>query len=274
MTIKSESVKAGRVLRKLILELKQAYIKQLEREPELADLSPFLGERLAKMFEEGVDRVTHFAEQFINKMTGTTYERAVKSLEPMKGAKLEINVLPTDRDKIQQLSSTWVNAFKSLTEDMKSDVRQIIADAHRSGTNPRDLIPRMKDVFEKNSQAGKISTTDPRLTPPKGMRADYRAELIGRTLVTEAWNASHQDRYERSGQVWGKKWVSAPDERRCEICRKLDGNSMIVKLNENFEVTDKKGKKYSVPFPPLHCNCRCRILPVTFVEAEKLGKIK
>lgn len=97
-----------------------------------------------------------------------------------------------------------------------------------------------------------------------------RAERIVRTETVRAWNYWSELWRKQSGVVEKKQRYTALDERVCEYCWPM--NWKIIWLGENyFEKGDvligSKGGELkldysSTPFPPLHPNCRCVILPV------------
>lgn len=97
-----------------------------------------------------------------------------------------------------------------------------------------------------------------------------RADRIVRTETVRAWNFGSELWRKQSGVVEKKQRYTALDERVCEYCWPM--NWKIIWLGENyFEKGDVLiGAKWwelkldysSTPFPPLHPNCRCVILPV------------
>lgn len=97
-----------------------------------------------------------------------------------------------------------------------------------------------------------------------------RAERIVRTETVRAWNYWSELWRKQSGVVEKKQRYTALDERVCEYCWPM--NWKIIWLGENyFEKGDVLIWKnwwelkldYSdVPYPPLHPNDRCVILPV------------
>lgn len=97
-----------------------------------------------------------------------------------------------------------------------------------------------------------------------------RAEKIVRTETVRAWNLWSQLWRKQTGVVEKKQRYTALDERVCEFCWPM--NWKIVWLEEKYfdanetMVWSDGGKisfdYWSVEYPPLHCNCRCVILPV------------
>jgi len=97
-----------------------------------------------------------------------------------------------------------------------------------------------------------------------------RADLIVRTETIRAWNRWSQIGWEDSGVVEKKQRYTALDERVCEFCWPM--NWKIIWLKENFfnqgnvligaDGHEMKLDYSNTPYPPLHPNCRCVILPV------------
>ena len=97
-----------------------------------------------------------------------------------------------------------------------------------------------------------------------------RAQLVVRTETIRAWNWGSQLWWKESGVVEKKQRYTALDERVCEFCWPM--NWKIIGLDDNFYkqgeiLTGENGKQMKLdysnpPYPPLHPNCRCVILPV------------
>ena len=97
-----------------------------------------------------------------------------------------------------------------------------------------------------------------------------RAELIVRTETVRAWNRGSELWRKESGVVEKKQRYTALDERVCEFCWPM--NWKIVWLSENYfnkndvligaNGHELKLDYSATPYPPLHPNCRCVILPV------------
>lgn len=97
-----------------------------------------------------------------------------------------------------------------------------------------------------------------------------RAELIVRTETVRAWNWGSELWRKESGVVEKKQRYTALDERVCEFCWPM--NWKIVWLSENYfnkndvligaNGHELKLDYSATPYPPLHPNCRCVILPV------------
>jgi len=103
---------------------------------------------------------------------------------------------------------------------------------------------------------------------------NYRAERIARTETARAANRATEFAYMQSGEVEGKEWVTALDERTCPWCEDMNGKTMGLGENyfdegDSLTVTGDKGKPQIIHFdyeeiidPPLHANCRCTLVPI------------
>lgn len=97
-----------------------------------------------------------------------------------------------------------------------------------------------------------------------------RAEMIVRTETVRAWNRWSELWRKESGVVAKKQRYTALDERVCQYCWPL--NWRTIDLDGNFfnqndvligrDWGEMKLDYSDTPYPPLHPNCRCVILPV------------
>lgn len=153
------------------------------------------------------------------------------------------------QDKIVQrfIKSRTLKLGKSTAETTRNDVQGII------------------DKW--NEQEGDIALL-------KQMLGEYfgdesRADMIARTEVSRAAGFAQETVYEEVGAV-GKKWITADDERTCEFCSEMDGQTTGVTdsyWEKGDEVAGAAGGILSVGFddissPPLHPSCRCDLIPI------------
>ena len=71
---------------------------------------------------------------------------------------------------------------------------------------------------------------------------------MARTITNDVYNRAHLDRYEDSGVVDGVQYSAHIDERTSDICLMLNGTI--------WGLSDK-----DIQVPPLHFNCRSRLVP-------------
>lgn len=102
-----------------------------------------------------------------------------------------------------------------------------------------------------------------------GAALTYRADRITTTETTRAQGWADVEAWKQAGNVTGKQWNTAADERVCPFCRSLDGT--IISLDSNFlslgDVLNVDGQSLSINYedvgsPPEHANCRCTLDPV------------
>lgn len=105
--------------------------------------------------------------------------------------------------------------------------------------------------------------------------------MIARTETIYASNAGAEFGYMQSGVVEGKMWLGG-QAGICDIC--ADMENLTAPLGSSFDVShimDKYGINFDysagqMPFPPLHPNCRCTIVPITkmYSAATKPTKLE
>lgn len=103
--------------------------------------------------------------------------------------------------------------------------------------------------------------------------SDIRAETVARSETIRSANAGSKEGYRQSG-IKAVRWITFPDDRRCEWCAEMEGK--IVGISDNFfqqgdvfTISDAEGNQHAmhldyedVGHPPLHPMCRCSIAPV------------
>lgn len=147
------------------------------------------------------------------------------------------------------LSLHRYGSVQSVNSTIVKTLRKKLSEGMAEGENVPDLRKRVETVFTDLSA--------------------YGAERIARTETIWAWNEGARQGYKQSGVVEKLQWVSSGDQRSCDFCLDMDGR--IVGINDSFF---DKGDSYEVnertldfeyeqvDHPPLHCNCRCCIVPV------------
>jgi len=132
-----------------------------------------------------------------------------------------------------------------LVNTSENEIRTAIAAGLEKGETYDDLALRVQKLLGADAIKG-------------------RAELIARTETVFASASGAELGYLQSGVVEGKEWMTAEDERTCEFCMEMNGRT--APLGESFDVNDiNLNFDYSagaMPHPPLHCKCRCVLLPI------------
>lgn len=154
-----------------------------------------------------------------------------------------------DQDKIVRrfLKEEVLRLGKSTSETTRNDVTDIIKKWNEEGGDIAQLRGMLGEYFGDPS----------------------RAELIARTEVSRAAGFAQETVYEEVGAV-SKKWITAIDERVCQFCSEMDGQTTGISDNywdKGEEMAGSEGGTLSFDFdnvstPPLHPNCRCDLVPV------------
>ena len=138
---------------------------------------------------------------------------------------------------------------QSVNSTIVKHLREKLAVGMAEGEGLLDLRRRVETVFEGLSV--------------------YGAERIARTETIWAWNEGAVQGYIQSGLVEKKQWVSSGDQRSCDFCLDMDGKIIGVSANyfdkgDKYEVNEKEldFEYEDVAHPPIHCMCRCCIVPI------------
>jgi len=118
----------------------------------------------------------------------------------------------------------------SYLEDLTDEQNQRIVSQLKEGIERGESIPKLAKRIQEQVEMGK-----------------GRAEMIARTETLRAFNRAAEDRY-KIGGIEMFEWLTAHDERLCELCEELDGITFSVTSNHER--------------PPLHPRCRCTIVPM------------
>ena len=140
------------------------------------------------------------------------------------------------------LESQGLEFIKSVNEVTLEKIRKTLIE----GVNLEEGIPQLKDRIVGVYSSATVS----------------RAKTIARTEVMRATNFASVEAYKQSKFVTAKEWLTALDERTCEICLPLDGVS--VPLNKSFDTSVG-----ALDAPPAHPNCRCTTIPVIASKSVK-----
>lgn len=169
--------------------------------------------------------------------------------------------------------------IQSIDELTRIAVRKIITDAFNEQIDVRATAKRIKNVvglhpkwadavvkFEKAEMARLMKLGQKEATARRNAQArasDYadqlkskRATMIARTEIQIAQNEGRYEGWKQADEAGFvdpsamKMWVTALDERTCEICAPLNGE--VVPWNGLFSVGLEK--------PIVHPNCRCTMV--------------
>lgn len=135
-----------------------------------------------------------------------------------------------------------VRAFRFSTEVSKV-TNEKLQDQFKEGVGAGESIPQLKK----------------RISSMFDDMAAYRSERIARTETIRGTNFATEEAYKESGVVEGKEWLATRDERTDEECIQYDGK--VIPLGDNYQSKGDNGYE-AVPYPPIHVNCRCTLIPV------------
>ena len=171
-----------------------------------------------------------------------------------------------DERAIEQATKR-ANKIGSVAGNLHNDLHKKIASGIKEGLPMEEIAKTIVNYVELRS----VST----------------ALMVARTETIWASNAGAEMGYTQSGVVEGKQWLGG-QSGICDICLDMDG--MTAPLGGSFDVSaimDKYGITFdytegAMPFPPLHPNCRCTIVPITkiagigkeLIRRDQLGKIQ
>lgn len=129
-----------------------------------------------------------------------------------------------DIEAIGVLADQGFIKMKSSTEFMRSEYTRIISKGMLEGHG----IPKMVKAM--------MLTTG---------KTKAKCRTIARTETLNAYNQGAINQYRKAGiKKW--EWITAFDERTCQICSAYDGRI--------FNMGDQQ--------PPIHPNCRCAVAPI------------
>lgn len=174
------------------------------------------------------------------------------------GAELATNLA---KDQVAALNALigHVSGYTAITPDEAARIMrpcigltkpQAIANARYRET--------VKDAYLKAHPHGKPETAEKKAAEAAARYAArqhrYRAQMIARTELAYGYNAGHHGAT-KDAQAQGyigdckKKWLTAYDDRVCDICSAMDGET--VGMDDQFSI--------GVLLPPAHPHCRCAV---------------
>jgi HK97 family phage portal protein len=141
-----------------------------------------------------------------------------------------------DKATLLFCQSTNESTSLELTQAL-SRLREELAEGLEEGAVKQHMADRVKQVFD---YAG-----------------NERAFQIAVTEASRAQHAAVQITAEESGVAAKKRWILSDDS--CPECAPLAGK--VVDLGDDF-TTRGEGPYSTIPYPPLHPNCRCDMVEV------------
>lgn len=238
-----------------------------ERKRTLDLLQETAGRKQALEWEELTDSVARFLEdekenwrsEFIPLMRGTL-ESQGETLGAALGMAFDI-FNPLVDEFLNNYTIRFVDEIAASSEEQ---IRAIIEQGQREGWSilqTQDALGGLFDTWLGQEISDELRDfIEPRMT-------FNRLENICRTETIRSSNAGNWCLYKQAGVPY-LEWWTAADERTCLWCAELHGK--VVGIDESyFErgatlVIGGRAMKFdygSVEYPPLHCLCRCCLLP-------------
>lgn len=248
---------------------------------------PKLGERFSS---HGYDQKTlwdEVGERYIEAMAGRLAGPLIKANQIgyfLAARELDTPYTQADWMKITEpWAKVYANEVATQSWDQSAEaVQQSVVQYVNSGLRGATLGDRLKDLFGMDPRSAKTwivyssqkdrPTTVP-LTDKAAMLVAQRAKTIGDVQTFTAMNFGRQLVYMQAIQDGRmpadakKVWVTAIDERVCEICAPMDGRA--VGVMDGFTIVLPKPKtargqwrkSLELLVPPVHPNCRCTTVP-------------
>jgi|GEM_PF-1144560 len=103
---------------------------------------------------------------------------------------------------------------------------------------------------------------------------DYRVDRIARTETARAFVGGERQAYRDSGVVEKLVWLASADA--CEFCLSINGKTVSVNsdfFKQGSQIMLADGRTMDLDYtdvegPPLHCHCRCDIVPQIIEQGE------
>jgi SPP1 gp7 family putative phage head morphogenesis protein len=121
--------------------------------------------------------------------------------------------------------------IQGMTKEIMEDLRQELERGMMEGDTIAKLTERIQKVFDSGRN---------------------RAEMIAITETHRAEEEGKRMAFKFSGENYKKKFVTHYDDRTCEICKRMDGQT--VDLNESFK---DKTSGWESQIALTHPRCRC-----------------
>jgi hypothetical protein len=155
----------------------------------------------------------------------------------------------------------------NITSETEANIRQLIAQAIRSGKSPYDAAEEIRNLIGLTAAQGQAAQKYKQQLIDSGLSAtkaaekaaeyadellDLRAETIARSEIMDALNGGQDEAWQQAqdegllSDSATKEWIVTETET-CEECLSYDGKQ--VPVGEEFPEGD----------PPLHPNCRCTL---------------
>lgn len=134
---------------------------------------------------------------------------------------------PREDPRIAKATKAMIYGVQDSLGNHKNEIQAIMRSGFEEGESIHKLSRRLDRFFDNNHAA---------------------STRFARTATNDIYNRAHMDRYEDSGVVDGVQFSAHIDDRTTDICTMLHGTI--------YALSDR-----NIPVPPMHFNCRSRIIP-------------
>ncbi len=181
----------------------------------------------------------------------TGFNTGVQELGANAGKAQMITATGTLTSPVEAFLREYKGALiKSVTETADKAIREQLAQGVKAGETIPELTTRVQNVV--------------------GDMSRYAAERIARTETARAFGAARIESWAKSGNVWGKRIILAPNA--CPVCIQIAKDYGVQPLNKAFvpvgrTITLDSGQEVvfdyaDVNTPPIHPQCRCDVVMV------------
>lgn len=132
----------------------------------------------------------------------------------------------------------------AISDTTRDRIRQIVSESFAEETPLSEVKDAILEAFAEEENEN-------------GIFSEARAELIAQTEISQAQSGGNYSAWEQSGVVAKLKWLTAEDEKVCEVCQEND--EVVVNMGTPFPSGDL--------FPGAHPRCRCGVVVTETVAA-------
>ncbi|MFP3153117.1 phage head morphogenesis protein [Lachnospiraceae bacterium ZAX-1] len=263
-------------------ELREAFIDGGMTESQLEewqlDYADFVRDRLAPQWESAM-RVA--AQEYTSQYPYFLYDPQVGAsgiYARTHGAELATNLAQSQIEALRAMVTQAMGYNAMTTDDLARMMRACIGLTKPQAIANLNYYNGIKNSLTENHPKMKPESVEKKAREAAAKYAArqhrYRAQNIARTELANAYN---QGAYGATMQAQAdgyigecrKVWLTADDERTCEICGAIDGES--VAMDAPFSI--------GVMLPVAHPSCRCAVAyeevtePVTLVPPQEESEV-
>jgi len=179
---------------------------------------------------ETTREITNPSRRVIERNIRQSYRKGKnKAIKELAFYEISSGMTPLDWEALEYLQDINFNRIKDCTMIMQKAITYSCSKGVMEGWGTTKIAYELRKHVKGNKNMG-----------------IKRAKTITRTEIINSYNLAKQKQYQDVG-IRKYEWLTAFDERTCDICAGYDGQRFIV------------GKGV---LPPAHPNCRCSTLPV------------